>query len=270
MGQERVDDRVLVEPVPASAAKSAAPAGMLNSKLIAAIAVISLRIVFGSARTRPISLRSVWGSPRGVVVLEHQLRARRDQRATPSGGARRHPGAYPARKSPSARRGCRAGSRRRPGDGPPSFPRPHLRGPDPDVLLELRVNHEFLVAHRPVGGDLDLLGQGDDQVGRGDAPALDVVPGSGTSRGSPSGDPAATQAAIVRFSSAPRRASLENVPYSGLACQGASGRPAPPRRSSRPSRRPAGTSPARTARSPPRGGRRRSGRGGCGRPASST
>ena len=73
------------------------------------------------------------------------------------------------------------------------IPRPHLRCPDPDVLLELGVDHEVLVGHRPLGGDLDLLGQGDHQVGGRDAPALDIVRRLGqvarVALGRPGGDP---------------------------------------------------------------------------------
>ncbi len=47
---------------------------------------------------------------------------------------------------------------------------PDLRGLHPYVLRQLRVERDVLVRHRPLGGDFDLLGHLQDEVGRGDAP----------------------------------------------------------------------------------------------------
>ena len=118
-------------------------------------------------------------SPGGVVELEDDLRSGRDALGHAVGqDAGRHAGCVGGEEVAAGLVDLLDTGRQDEDDNVVDdrwVPRPDLRGADPDVVRELRVDLDELVRHRSLGRDLDLAGHLQDNVGPGDLPSLDEL-----------------------------------------------------------------------------------------------
>ena len=117
--------------------------------------------------------------PGGVVELEDDLRSGRDALGHAVGqDAGRHAGCVGGEEVAAGLVDLLDAGRQDEDDNVVDdrrVPRPDLRGPDPDVVRDLRVDLDELVRHRSLGRDLDLAGHLQDKVGPGDLPSLDEL-----------------------------------------------------------------------------------------------
>ena len=162
---------------------------------------------------------------RGVVDLEQQPRAGRDELGQSLGQhARRHPRRIGRQEVDLDRirsRAGRAAARTRPGDGRPtdSPAAPARPAPRRPARAWGRPRSSDR-ASSPSAGILTVLGRAMTRSGVGMRQPSTYLAGSGRSRvalGRAGGDPGGDRRF---FSSSLSRASLANLPYSGLACQG--------------------------------------------------